>query len=257
MQLAALSSQHDAPTDEDSDSGSKPQASASKPAVVLAKKSKYADEDASDSDTKEDWDASDDEDDKKAAPVATGPAPPVRAKGITKQKIAEREAADRAKAAEIAARRDDDPQARKAREKAAILKADMANASDLMGGLNLGEPDLLSMRCQTGGDFDELAAALAERLLSKHGDKPLYAKFVENFVKQLCAPLSDQDVKRAATGLTTLANEKQKAAKDAAGGKKKKGAAKPGLGASKTVGSGRADTSLYEETLDDDYDDFM
>lgn len=98
---------------------------------------------------------------------------------------------------------------------------------------------------------------LADRLLVKHGDHPLYAKFVEGFVKQLCAPLSDLEVKKAASGLTTLANEKQKAAKDAAGGKKKKGAAKPGLGASKSVGSGRADTSMYEETLDDDYDDFV
>lgn len=112
----------------------------------------------------EDWDASDDEDAEKKDAKPAGPAPPVRAKGITKQKIAEREAADKARAAEIAARvsahlfgrahehrradlarafvrqRDDDPQARKAREKAAMLKADLANAADLFGGLNTGGP---------------------------------------------------------------------------------------------------------------------
>lgn len=54
---------------------------------------------------KDDWDASDDEDDeanKKAKPA--GPAPPVRQKGITKQKIAEKEAAEKARLEEMAAR---------------------------------------------------------------------------------------------------------------------------------------------------------
>jgi translation initiation factor 3 subunit J len=48
----------------------------------------------------DDWDASEDE---APAPVATGPAPPVRQKGITKQKIAEKEAMERAAAEKRAA----------------------------------------------------------------------------------------------------------------------------------------------------------
>lgn len=47
------------------------------------------------------WSASDDDEPKKAA-APTGPAPPVRAKGITKQKIAEKEAAERERAEAIA-----------------------------------------------------------------------------------------------------------------------------------------------------------
>lgn len=53
--------------------------------------------------SQDDWDASSD-DEKKAAPKPTGPAPPVRQKGITKQKIAEKEAAERARLEEIASR---------------------------------------------------------------------------------------------------------------------------------------------------------
>ncbi|KAK4705345.1 translation initiation factor 3 subunit J, partial [Phenoliferia sp. Uapishka_3] len=241
----------------DNEEAAAPAAAPKAPALPI-KKSKYADEDASDEDVKDDWDASDSDSEKKAAPKPTGPAPPVRAKGITKQKIAEKEAAEKARAAEIAARRDDDPQARKAREKAAMLKADMANAADLFGGMNVGEPDIFSMRCQSLPDFEEFSTLLADKILSTKGDHPLYAQFMLHFMKQLAAPISGDDVKKCGSALTTIANEKQKAAKDAASGKKKgKGAAKPGLGASKTVGSGRADTSLYEETLDDDYDDFV
>lgn len=106
-----------------------PAAPAAVAAPTLKKKSKFADEDASDDDIKvsyspsfspllpplahsshlisvacsqDDWDASDDE---KPAPVKpTGPPPPVRAKGITKQKIAEKEAAEKARLESIAAR---------------------------------------------------------------------------------------------------------------------------------------------------------
>lgn len=60
------------------------------------------------------------------------------------------------------------------------------------------------------------------------------------------------------TALTVLSNEKKQEAKDLIGGKKKT-TKRPALGASKTVGAGRADTGTYEEALDDsgDYDDFV
>jgi hypothetical protein len=56
-------------------------------------------------------------------------------------------------------------------------------------------------------------------------------------VRALAAPLRDVDVRKAASALTTLANEKQKEQRDKAGGKKK-GAnkpAKPALGGAKSV----------------------
>ncbi len=47
-------------------------------------------------------------------------------------------------------------------------------------------------------------------------------------------PLKDVEVRKVASGLTTLANEKQKEQRDKASGKKKsKAAGKPNLGAAK------------------------
>ena len=49
-------------------------------------------------------------------------------------------------------------------------------------------------------------------------------------------PLRDVEVRKAASGLTTLANEKQKDQRDKTSGKKKtKGSTKPGLGAAKVA----------------------
>jgi len=64
-------------------------------------------------------------------------------------------------------------------------------------------------------------------------------------------------VRKAASALTTLANEKQKEAKDKTSGKKKaKPSVKSTLGAGKVAG--KIDTQAYEEALDDfDDGDFM
>jgi hypothetical protein len=51
----------------------------------------------------ESWEESDEEEDKKPA-QPSGPAPPVRRKGITKQKIAEKEAEEALKRADLEAR---------------------------------------------------------------------------------------------------------------------------------------------------------
>ena len=75
---------------------------------------------------------------------------------------------------------------------------------------------------------------IIEVVIKRHQGKPLYAQFVEHHVRELAAPLRDVEVRKAASGLTTLANEKQKEQRDKASGKKKpKTVAKPTLGAAK------------------------
>jgi translation initiation factor 3 subunit J len=70
-----------------------------------------------------------------------------------------------------------------------------------------------------------------ELIIKRHEGKPLYASFVEHHVRELALPLKDVEVRKAASSLTTLANEKQKEQKDKASGKKKpKAVTKPGLG---------------------------
>ena len=97
---------------------------------------------------------------------------------------------------------------------------------------------LISAQPRTKEDFIDLSNKIVEFILKRHQSKPLYPTFVEHFVREVAQPLRDVEVRKAASGLTTLANEKQKEQRDKAGsGKKKtKGAAKPGLGAAKLAG---------------------
>lgn len=93
---------------------------------------------------------------------------------------------------------------------------------------------LLSANPRTKEEFQALSAQIVEIVIKRHQDKPLYPLFVEHHVRQLAEPLRDVEVRKAASGLTTLANEKQKEQRDKASGKKKpKSTAKPVLGAAK------------------------
>ena len=181
----------------------------------------------------DDWDASEDE-----APKATGPAAPagpIRKKGITKQKIAEREAAEKAEAEARAAQEaaDADPAERRRREQAAVLAADMDNLSGLLGSavVNGGSDALFESNAQSKDELAALAERLAERIHTSYGSRPLYAELVESLVKQLCMPLKDLQVRKASSALSTLANEMQAAQRATAKGGKKKAAAKPTLSA--------------------------
>lgn len=94
--------------------------------------------------------------------------------------------------------------------------------------------EILKSTPKTKEDFIALSDAIVAHVVKRHQDKPLYATFVEHHVRALAAPLRDVDVRKAASGLTTLANEKQREQREKASGKKKpKSAGKPILGASK------------------------
>lgn len=147
-------------------------------------------------------------------------------------------------------------------------------------GTQLDIKSILNANPKTKEDFTVLSRQIFELVIKRHQDKPLYAAFVEAHAKELANPLRDVEVRKVATGLTTLANEKQREAKDKTSGKKKK-AAKPVLGSTKAIGKcvpdtdacsgppqvlnahagcSRTDTNLYEEALDDfgnDPTDFM
>jgi len=237
-------------------------------AKIVQKKpvNKWQGEDEEDDGPVSDWEKSSDSEDEKsvAAPVA-----PPKKKGTVKQKLAEKEAE---KAARRAAGEDEgsfdeddvlDPRAKALRDRQRELEADLKNAADLFGqtSVNDAPSDLASIQKadpKTKDEFIALSRQIMELVISKHQDKPLYATFVEHHVKELASSLRDVDVRKAASSLTALANEKQKESKDKTGGKKKKGAAKPALGGAKTVN--KLDTNLYDEALDDfgnDPNDFM
>ncbi len=106
----------------------------------------------------------------------------------------------------------------------------------LIGTTSKELDSLLSFQPRTKEDFIQLSSRIIEVVIKRHQNKPLYPAFVEHFVREMALPLKDVEVRKAASGLTTLANEKQKEQRDKASGKKKpKATTKPALGAAKVA----------------------
>jgi len=242
-------------------------------ATIKPAKSKWEGEDEESDGPVSDWEQSSEEEEK--SKPASAPVAPPRKKGTLKAKLAEIEAAKAARKAAGEDSDDDDdeydsdevldPREKARMDKERELNADLDNAASLLGAAALGgtsssELDsLISANPRTKDDFQALSAKIIEYIIKRHQNKPLYASFVEHHVRALAEPLKDVEVRKAASGLTTLANEKQKEQRDKASGKKKpKAAAKPGLGPAKL--SSKLDTNVYDEALDDfgtNADDFM
>jgi len=232
---------------------------------IVAAKGKWQGEDEEDSGPASDWEESSSEDEDPQPAPATTTTPPKK-KGNFKAKIAEKTAA---KAARQDASDDEyssdevlDPTQKARLEKQREVNEDLKNAQDLFGPAASGEKsaldNLLSFQPRTKEDFQELSKRVIECVLKKHQNKPLYPAFVEYHVRQLAIPLKDVEVRKAASGLTTLANEKQKEQREKASGKKKsKAASRPTLGPAKLT---KHDTRHYD-ALDGDFgnnaDDFM
>jgi translation initiation factor 3 subunit J len=90
-------------------------------------------------------------------------------------------------------------------------------------------------------------------LLTHASKKPQYHLFLQEFTKQICKEMSSDQIKKVASGLTALSNEKMKEEKAAdKGGSKKKTKAKSTLVASRDVGM-KADTTSYDANAT--YDD--
>ncbi|THV07224.1 translation initiation factor eIF3 subunit [Dendrothele bispora CBS 962.96] len=234
------------------------------PKVTAKTKGKWGGEDEDDDAPASDWEDSSEEEEEKAPAAAV--APPKK-KGTLKQKLAEKEAAKAAQKDEDDPYDSDavlDPREKARRDREKELNADLNNAADLFGAAALGgtsskELDsLLSFQPRTKDDFVKLSGMIIEYVIKRHQNKPLYPTFVEHHVRELAQPLKDVEVRKAASGLTTLANEKQKEQRDKASGKKKKTVSKPVLGGAKATS--KLDTNAYDEALDDfgsHPDDFM
>lgn len=242
------------------------------PAVPRAKPSKWADEDAEEKPAS-DWDASSDEE--QAKPTSTSAATAPKKRKTFKAKMAEKEAAAAASGARRGAAGELDPDEWRAgdsddakaltvaEQRARELESDLKNAGDLLGAAALGDApselsEILSFEPRSKEDFQKLSNMIMEHVIQRHQSKPLYATFIELHARALAEPLRDVDIRKVASGLSTLANEKQKEAREKASGKKKpKAAQKPGLGLTKP-GAKKVDTAAYEEVLDDfGDDDFM
>ncbi|KAK9433992.1 eukaryotic translation initiation factor 3 subunit J [Lipomyces doorenjongii] len=241
----------------------------------LVPKSKWDDEEDSDEPVLDSWDASESDNEKPAKP-----APSIPPKKSLKQKIAEREEEAKKKVEqklkELEAEKSETPAERRARLQAIQLQADLDNAADLFGdavevedakvpavmapaesGAPSGEPDLEDlavMKPNTKEQFDELNTRLGA-LLTGLSRNPAYATtFLPSFMKTLVQPLNSEQVRKCASALTAVSNEKIKEERAADKSSKKK-KAKPGLANASAKIDDAVDTTNYSRY--EEFDDFM
>lgn len=173
---------------------------------------------------------------------------------------------------------DEDEAEKRARLARAQKEADLKHAEDLFGGDVGSVPssrkavikgsvvpdpknpenliDLSSMPLfdpKTKAQFEQLREVIAP-IVSSNSKKPHYSLFMIEFAKQLCKEMPSEQIKKVASSLTTLSNEKMREEKAQQGNKKTKAAkTKTSLAISRPSVT---DTTAYdEETFGDD--DFM
>lgn len=175
----------------------------------------------------------------------------------------------RRQAAEEDESEDEDEATRRARMRASEKASDLKHAEDLFGdiGINKNRGASRPVTVQDTSDpnnaidlstlpifnpttkeqWTQLREVLTP-LLTQNVKKPQYSIFLPEFVKQISRDLPSEQIKKAASALSTLSNEKMKEEKAAEkGGKKTKAAkTKTSLAASRDVAV-KADTTAYDD----------
>ncbi|KAJ2507119.1 Translation initiation factor 3 subunit J component, partial [Coemansia sp. RSA 2049] len=233
------------------------------PAFAPPRKNKWGEEE-SDSDIPENWDDSDSSDDEKPQPAAAAvPAPKPKTKKTFAEKIAKRQAEREAQMSAAAGAFDGDGDSdedesdngKSERDRQRQVEADMQNTDDLFAGLTIKDTavnkTIINMNPKTQAEFDEFQKALVERIQKCQSSRP-YVQFLDKFIRELALPMKDVEVRKFASTLTALANEKQKAGRDSKSKKKtnKKAAVVT------APSSQKVDINDYSRGYED-FDDFM
>ncbi|KXT12315.1 hypothetical protein AC579_6207 [Pseudocercospora musae] len=260
---------------DDEESDSTPPSSP--PVAPVARRGKFDDEE--EEDVLESWDAAEDseEEREKAKKAAEAKAKAdAAAKASHKSKAQRMEEKREERLRERALLEDDESESedesdRRARMRAAEMDSDLKNAEDLFGGggtgpnrkgtnkaitvqATTGDPtsavDLSSLSLfnpKTVQDFNKMRDTLVP-LLNNNAKKPQYESFVKEFTKQIVKEMNSEQIKKVASALTAVSNEKLKEEKAAEkGGKKTKAAkTKASLNANRDVAY-RADTAAYDD----------
>lgn len=251
----------------------------SSPAPIVVRRGKFDDEE--EDDVLDSWDAAEDseverEKAKKAEEAKKKAEEEAKKNHKSKsQRIEERRAENmrRRMEEEEQTDSDEDEADRRARLRAEQKESDLKHAEDLFEGIgisnnraagkhitvqddsNPGETiDLSTLSLfnpTTKDQFTKLRETLAP-LLAKNAKKAQYTLFMQEFAKQIVKELPSDQIKKIASGLTTLSNEKMKEEKAAEkGGKKTKAAkTKTNLGGSRGMAD-KVDTAAYDDGLDE------
>ncbi|KAL1965635.1 hypothetical protein VTN77DRAFT_5312 [Rasamsonia byssochlamydoides] len=230
------------------------------------------------------WDAAEDSEAerKKAAAAAAAKAKAEAEAAAKKKSRAQRieehkqDRRRRAQETEETSSEEEDEYERKARLRRTEKDADLKHAEDLFGDIDLNrnrgtnkavvvgdasDPtkaiDLSAMplfKPQTKDQFTTLTNTLIP-LLTANSKKPQYSLWAPEFCKQLVKDLNSAEVKKVASALTTLSNEKMREERAADKGTKKTKAAKT-KASLVTTRDDKLDMTAYDgDDLDDD--DFM
>lgn len=167
---------------------------------------------------------------------------------------------------------DEDEADRRARLRAEQKESDLKHAEDLFEGIGIsnnraagkhitvqddsGESvDLSTLAIfnpKTKDQFTKLRETLAP-LLSKNAKHAQYTLFMQEFAKQIVKELPSDQIKKVASALTTMSNEKMKEEKAAEKGGKKTKAAKTKT----SLAGGRDAVSMKADTFDDGLDEYV
>lgn len=204
------------------------------PVIPRLKKDDRWEGEDEDDDVKDNWD----DEDEVAAPEPQPAKQPSQSskpssKKALQKKIAEREAAERRQT----------PLTPDEQLKEKLARQKLQEESDLKVALESFGVNDYSLECKE--DMDKFRTTLVEKMKSIERN-PLYVGFLEATFRDLCASLETDDIKRIASSLTLLSNEKLKASK---GTKKKKKA-------TASLKMDKSDFAVYDD-VDHDYDDFM
>ncbi|KAJ2834431.1 Translation initiation factor 3 subunit J component [Coemansia furcata] len=230
--------------------------------IVAVPKKKWDDEESDDDSIPDEWDASsasESEDDK--ASTAAQPAAPKK-KMTPEERWAQRQAERQAVREQVKAAggfdedSEEDDESRRARERRQQQESDASNVDSLFEGLTVKDTKikdvLTALIPKTEAEFDELQTALVDRIQKSQSHR-LYTQFLEKLIRELALPLKDVDMRKFASTLTTLANEKQRIVRDAS--KKKKTTSKKAAVVTSTP-KAKMDMNDYSNAYDE-FDDFM
>ncbi|KAJ6445555.1 Zinc finger and BTB domain-containing protein 7A [Purpureocillium lavendulum] len=268
--------------EEESDSSTPP----SSPPVTAARRRQFGDEE-DDSDVLESWDAAEDseverEKERKATEAKAKLAAEAAASKKSKaERIAGHQAARARQRAEDEEESEEDEETeadRRERLRRTEQEADLRHAEDLFGtvGLNVGrkaptigaavvvdskDPGntvnlaaLPLFNPQTKKQFEQMRTTLSP-IVADNNKKAHYGLFLEEFVRDLAKEMTSDQVKKVASALTRLSNEKMKEEKAAEKGGKKSKAAKTKTSLV-TSRPNTTDTATYDEDAFGEYVQF-
>jgi len=135
-----------------------------------------------------------------------------------RQEEAEREAARRALQPKSA----DEILAEKLAKQKMEKERDLELAEEIFAGAGQITVSFDTVKLETIHEFESFRRGMVDKLLGV-SSSPHYALFVEDLVRDICAPIDVDDLRKIQATLNALYNEKNKSKKDKPGKPKKKG----------------------------------